>query len=232
MKLLKLAALASLVAGVAGVVYFTFTREMRNVRIDPRPVVSILSRTEPAAVVERKTVSVTTARPAESPVTPPIADAMSRVTKKPFGLYVRPGDSPVSPERFRGYHAGVDFETTADEQDNDVIVDAICDGPLLLKKWASGYGGAVVQSCHIGAQDVTVVYGHVRLSSVGAAASQELKRGQRIGVLGKGYGDETDGEREHLHLGIHKGTAIDIKGYVQSKADLDQWLDIRAYLRK
>jgi hypothetical protein len=31
-------------------------------------------------------------------------------------------------------------------------------------------------------------------------------------------------------LGIHQGSAIDIRGYVQNQADLGQWLDVRNYL--
>jgi murein DD-endopeptidase MepM/ murein hydrolase activator NlpD len=143
---------------------------------------------------------------------------------------VSPGNSPVSPERFQGYHTGVDFETTAAEQSSDVAISAICAGPLLLKKWATGYGGVAVQSCRLDAQDVTVIYGHLRLSSIGVTVGQKLEPGQALGVLGKGYSVETDGERKHLHLGIHKGTAINILGYVQKQADLGQWLDVRNYL--
>ncbi|MDP1845177.1 MAG: hypothetical protein Q8L09_00330 [Candidatus Moranbacteria bacterium] len=43
--------------------------------------------------------------------------------------------------------------------------------------------------------------------------------------MGKAYGAETDGERKHLHLGIHKGAGVNILGYVQSKAELSGWLD-------
>ena len=47
-------------------------------------------------------------------ITEPISDALSRVTKKTFGLYVSPGHSTIRPERFTCYHTGVDFETTPD----------------------------------------------------------------------------------------------------------------------
>jgi len=43
--------------------------------------------------------------------------------------------------------------------------------------------------------------------------------------LGKGYSDETDGERKHLHFAIHKGTKIDVRGYVQTKGELQDWLN-------
>jgi len=155
----------------------------------------------------------------------PIADAPVRVTKKPFGLYVTPKDSPVSPERFTGYHAGADFETTADEQATDVPIFAACDGTLALKEYASGYGGVAVERCTLDGAAVTVIYGHLRLSSIQAKAGQALKAGETFAVLGTGYGKETDGERKHLHFGVHKGAAISIKGYVQTKSALADWLD-------
>lgn len=130
-----------------------------------------------------------------------------------------------------GYHTGVDFETTADEQNIDVPIYAACDGKLLLKKYASGYGGVAVQSCTIDNNPVTIIYGHIRLSSVAAKAGDNLKAGNKLGVLGTGYSGETDGERKHLHFGIHKGQAINILGYVQKQTDLSGWLDATKYLR-
>ncbi len=166
----------------------------------------------------------------ESAFGAPLARANERVTKKPFGLYVTPKSSPVSPERFSGYHVGVDFETFADEQEIDVSISVICDGPLVVKKTATGYGGLAAQRCMLDDAPVVVVYGHMKLSSIGAKTGEILKRGQTLGVLGKGYSAETDGERKHLHLGIHKGEAITILGYVQKKSDLESWLDARLLL--
>jgi murein DD-endopeptidase MepM/ murein hydrolase activator NlpD len=170
-------------------------------------------------------LSKTTAVQQKSLIVAPIADAVSRITKKPFGLKVSPGHSPVSPERFSGYHTGVDFETTPAEQDTAVPVYAVCQGKLLMKKTASGYGGVAVQACKINGENVTVIYGHLKISSVSAKIKQELKAGEQLGVLGKGYSTETSGERKHLHLGIHKGTAINILGYVQNESALKDWLD-------
>ena len=155
----------------------------------------------------------------------PISDAGTRVTKKPFGLKVSPKSSPIKPERFSGYHTGVDFETTTAEQKLNITIYAICDGRLLLKKYASGYGGVAVQSCVLNKQNVTVVYGHLRLSSITLKTGKAIKAGQPLGLLGAGYSQETDGERKHLHLGIHKGKAINLSGYVKTKKELSQWLD-------
>lgn len=159
------------------------------------------------------------------PIVPPLPEPASRTTKKGFGLYVSPQDSPVSPERFRGYHAGIDLETFGEEQELDIEVAAICDGPLLVKRTASGYGGVAVQSCRIGDREATVVYGHLKLASIDREAGEHLAAGDRLGLLGRGLTSETDGERKHLHLGIHLGPDVDIRGYVQDSGTLGQWLD-------
>jgi len=163
-------------------------------------------------------------QPASNVFGDPLDDAESRITKKTFGLYVTPTNSPVSPERFTGYHAGVDFETTSGEQGTDVLVQAICPGTLVLKKWASGYGGVAVERCVKDGADITVVYGHLLISSISATVGDTYTRGERIGVLGKGYSTETDGERKHLHLGIHQGSTIDIRGYVSNRSYLAAWI--------
>ncbi len=163
-------------------------------------------------------------------LTEPLSDALARVTKKDFGLKVSPADSPVQPERFSGYHTALDFETTPEEQAADVPVKATCDGVLALKESATGYGGVAVQRCRIAEEDVTVIYGHLRLSSV-AATGKMLKAGETFAVLGRGFSRETDGERKHLHFGVHRGRAIDIRGYVQNREALKDWVDPATLLR-
>lgn len=160
----------------------------------------------------------------------PIANAKSRITKKPFGIYITPKISPVQPEKFTGYHTGVDFETLPNEQNIDVLIYAVCAGKLLVKERASGYGGVAVQACELQGQAATIVYGHMRLTSIEATVGQPLTAGEQLGVLGTGYSQETDGERKHLHLGIHKGTAVNILGYVQQQSALSQWLNAADYL--
>lgn len=166
--------------------------------------------------------------PEEETIVPVIlpAQAAERITKKPFGIHIGdPQASPVQPERFRGYHTGADFEAFPDEADIDVPVRTICTGELLMKRFASGYGGVAVQGCTLDEQPVTVVYGHLRLSSIGASVGDTLQAGDTLGVLGTGYSEETDDERKHLHLGIHRGTAVNILGYVASEQALGQWID-------
>lgn len=155
----------------------------------------------------------------------PLSRFTERVTKKPFGKYITPHDSPVQPEKFSGYHTGTDFEIIENETDSDVPVRAITNGAVMEKRTASGYGGVVVTSGVIDGQAVTIVYGHVRLSSVSAHIGDSIRTGDTLAVLGTGYSTETDGERKHLHLSIHLGPVVNIRGYVKSQADLKNWID-------
>lgn len=161
----------------------------------------------------------------------PISRATERVTKKFFGTYVAPGHSPVSPERFRGYHTGVDFETFSNEKNSAVAVSAICTGKIVRRDVISGYGGAVVQACTLNGEPITVVYGHLSIKSVTSTVGQVLKQGTTFAVLGKGYSAETSGERKHLHLSVHKGKIMDVRGYVLKKSELKNWMDFLQYLK-
>ncbi len=161
---------------------------------------------------------------------PPLDQAQERVTKKFFGTYVTPQDSPVQPERFTGYHTGADFETFLSEQNSPVSVHAICQGKLLAAEYASGYGGVAVESCNLNGQPITVIYGHLKLASITTPINHNLAPGDVLGVLGAGYSSETDGERKHLHLGFHQGSNINLLGYVQAKAELSDWLDPCLYV--
>lgn len=193
-------------------------------------------------VVWSGTVLVETPKTPESPEVIPLPDvlgekiispiswASDRITKKSFGTYVTPQDSPVSPERFRGYHTGVDFETTESEKDDDVEITALCSGKL-VKKWvATGYGGYAVQSCTIDDKEVTVVYWHLRESSIKSAVDDELVAGDSLWVLWTWSSDETDNERKHLHLSIHLWSDVNIMGYTQSESELSGWLDPKTIL--
>ncbi len=147
-----------------------------------------------------------------------------RVTKKSFGTYITVATSPVQPERFSGWHTGVDFELLPLEDEHALGVNALCAGAVLFAGRVKGYGGVLVQSCVFGGEPVTVLYGHLDPASV-RQKGLSVEKGDRLGHLGRGFGDETDGERPHLHLSVHKGAAPDFRGYVQSEAALEGWLD-------
>lgn len=160
----------------------------------------------------------------------PLEKALDRITKKPFGVFITPENSPVSPEKFSGYHTGVDFEIFSEEENIEVKILAVCTGPLVYKKYVSGYGGVVIQSCDIAQQNVTVLYGHLSLNSVVLEVNDQMTTGEQFAVLGDGNSQETDFERQHLHLGIHKGEDINLFGYVKNEKELENWLDPSTYL--
>ena len=161
---------------------------------------------------------------------PPLDRANERVTKKPFGIFITPKDSPIQPERFSGYHTGADFEIFPEEFSVRVPAKAVCDGTLLAKQYVSGYGGVVVESCSLKDVPITVVYGHLSLSSITLSVKDTLKAGDVIGDLGADRSVETDGERKHLHVAFHKGTAITLLGYTGTRAQLAQWIDPCQYV--
>ena len=194
------------------------------------PTVNNINPTLPANQIETQNVQATSANQSADNFQPPLSRAAERVTKKPFGIYITPKTSPVQPERFQGYHTGTDFEIFPEELNVDVPVQTVCNGKLILKEYASGYGGVAVESCELDGQPITVIYGHLNLTSINAKAGDSLNAGDFLGNLGKAYSIETDGERKHLHLGFHKGVAVNILGYVSSQSQLSEWLDPCTYV--
>lgn len=150
----------------------------------------------------------------------PIEEMTKRVTKKAFGTYVRPGNSPVDPEKFTGYHTAIDIEYG--DVTGEVPVYAIADGVVLLSRFAAGYGGVVQIKHNISGQDYYIVYGHLRMSDM-IKRGEKVKKGQKIGVLGDAYSNDTDNERKHLHFGISKTS--NILGYVADERALSNWVD-------
>jgi len=160
--------------------------------------------------------------------TEPIDELRSRITKKPFGIFITPENSPVQPERFRGYHTGVDVEYT-DKPDVDIPVRSIAAGQVVQAGRAAGYGGVLVVSHKIGDETKLSLYGHLDPASL-AKVGSEVSAGQQIGALGEGGSAETDGERKHLHFGIIKGQTVNLKGYIQNKQDLIGWEDPLSFI--
>ncbi len=152
----------------------------------------------------------------------PVAGFKNRITKKPFGLYIDPNNSPVQPEKFTGYHTGVDVEYG--EIKEEVPVHAIAAGKIIDASTAQGYGGVVAIQHEINGQPVVAIYGHLDPAST-PAAGKEVKAGDTVGRLGDGFTPETDGERKHLHFGLYKGTTLNIRGYVQNQSELSAWID-------
>lgn len=152
----------------------------------------------------------------------PVSEFKERITKKPFGIYVSPQNSPVKPERFTGYHTAVDVEYQ--DVAEDVPVFAINNCEILVSKVAKGYGGVFIISTEIKGSKHSIVYGHIRPSTL-PKVNNSYKKGAQIAFLGTGYSSETDGERRHLHFGILSDSGTDLRGYVQKRAELSGWID-------
>ena len=89
----------------------------------------------------------------------------------------------------------------------------------------------MVQECNFNHQPVTVVYGHLSFEAEFARdEGRYLAPGDLIATLGEHGSAETDGERKHLHISIHKGRNVDIRGYVDSEEELANWIDIEKHL--
>ncbi|MBI4359620.1 MAG: M23 family metallopeptidase [Candidatus Jacksonbacteria bacterium] len=167
----------------------------------------------------------------------PLSPAENRVTKKSFGIYITPENSPVQPEKFTGYHTGTDFEIFEDELRPDIPVLAVCGGVIKERKRVNGYGGVVIQECVFEDEPVRVLYGHVSLDDefalrpIGAGVGTYIPPGRIITKLGEDKSEETDGELKHLHLGIIKGTTVDLRGYVSNNAELDKWFDFGEFIQ-
>jgi murein DD-endopeptidase MepM/ murein hydrolase activator NlpD len=154
----------------------------------------------------------------------PVAEFEERITRKPFGIYITPETSPVQPERFSGYHTGVDVEY--EDVKDEVPVLAVCDGEVVSADWVSGYGGTVILKCDFNDQALFLVYGHLDPASF--ISQDEVKKGDQIAILGKGQTRATDFERKHLHFAVKKGE-LDLRGYVSKEEALNQWLNPIAF---
>lgn len=169
-----------------------------------------------------ETFRVADTPPATTGLVAPTPEFTSRITKKRFGTHVSPNNSPVEPERFTGYHTGVDVEF--EDVPGKVPVRAIANGTVTLAKTAAGYGGVVAITHDILGAPRSVIYGHLDPSSL-PPVGRTVDQGDQIGHLGEGGTDETDGERKHLHFAVRTDTSSTLLGYVQREADLAQWLD-------
>lgn len=166
----------------------------------------------------------------------PLDKAAQRQTLLKFGMYITPdpNQNPISPpERFTGYHTGLDIEILPEEKEIAVPVKTICEGKILYTGTIEGYGGVIIQECVINGQSVSVLYGHLNTKSFSVSANGNSIPAQTfIAELGKDRTEETGNTRKHLHLGIHKGNHIEFLGYVNDPDDLKEFIDPLPLLQK
>ena len=150
----------------------------------------------------------------------PVENFTARITKKSFGIYITPDTSPVQPDRFTGFHAGIDAEY--DDVSGDVPVRAIAAGRVMVSQFVRGYGGVVVIEHTLNGQTLQALYGHLDSASMVSSGS-EVSPGETLGILGEGGTEETDGARKHLHFALLKSEKLDLRGYVREEQELSGW---------
>lgn len=151
-----------------------------------------------------------------------IDQAQERIKENSFGIL----------KENKGYYTGIAFESFEEEQKGkEVPVFVFCEGTLVEKRFAIGYGGIAIQECILEGQTVYVLYGHMDLESIEFNIGDELTPGIQLGNLGDHESAETDGTAKQLHFSIHKGIKPDIRGYVQTKEELTEWIDPLLYLK-
>jgi murein DD-endopeptidase MepM/ murein hydrolase activator NlpD len=162
----------------------------------------------------------------------PIKNYAARITNRGHGKTIVASDNKVFPcgAEFSGLHAGDDLEVFEEEIDEPIVVYAIADGTVRQAKEVGGYGGLIVIDHNLNGQVVTAYYGHVSLSKSKVKDGDKVTAGQPITVLGDQCSNETSNERKHLHFAIHKGTDLDVRGYVPTQGELAAWIDPKATL--
>jgi len=202
--------------------YYFYTENLSSTPTSPAE--NSIDSTKPTESNQNPATQQTTAT--MTPTTPelvePIAEFKERITLKPFGIYITPENSPVQPERFTGYHTAVDVEYT--DTNEDVPVFAISDGEVVLSRTVSGYGGVTIIRHEIKGEDFDVMYAHLDPDSL-PTAGDTVVAGEQVGILGEGNTAETDFERKHLHFGMQPVGKLDLRGYVQTESELENWYD-------
>ncbi len=139
-----------------------------------------------------------------------------QLSYKGFGEYFE--------DRFSGYHVAIDLEAPA-----DTPVYAVDDGEVVYSGWVSGYGGVMVVRTIMSGRTLLFVHGHLDPSSLRAIGAS-VAQGEQLAVLGE-EGEETDGEREHLHFAAYEGEDVRLKGYEASEEAVEDWLNPYDYVR-
>lgn len=215
LKIILIISISIAIAFSASAIYFVFFHNKKE---------TLTQINQPQNINSSKLNINTNLKP-ESEFIEPIQNFKTNQTKKTFGQFIDPATSPIQPERFQGFHIGVDIEINPDQVNQDIPVYAIADAKVIAIQYVQGYGGVIILETNINNEPATILYGHINLSSVNLQVGDQIKKGQQIAVLGDQYSNETNGERKHLHFAIHKGPNIELRGYVNNQEELQNWYD-------
>lgn len=199
---------------LGGLVVFANTRHVETSSSESAP---IPSETLQAALLPASS-------PNDTRLLEPTEEFRQRITKKPFGIFITPETSPIQPDRFLGFHTGVDAEFT--DRTDEIPVRAVANGNIVFRRWVSGYGGVIIIQHEINDRQLHALYGHLDASNFPPRNIIRVRAGDVIGVLGDGGTEETDDVRKHLHFSIRPAQeSFDLRGYVKSHEELSGWFD-------
>ena len=165
-------------------------------------------------------------------LSPPVRDYFDP-GRNSFGLLIGPGSGPFS----NSHHVGDDVSFGRQQR----TVVAIGDG--LVRRAEPGlpsWGGLVIIE-HRDAHGTVFcsLYGHLG-PLIQVMPGERVRRGDKLGTLGRDHVFATGGYRSHLHFGIHRGTFENdgrpwIGGYLGPERFADEtghrWADPQAFIR-
>lgn len=226
-KILILAALFLIVIVIGTNVYAKFKQKQDVKGVAQAP----LSASDDLSSANQNPINEPTIAPSK---TYPMDRFNERISLNPFGNHLDGKDSPrnvttdiICPTRkgYVGYHTGSDLEIFDDELNSAVPVKSIADGTVRQIGFVNGYGGLIVIEHEINGQIYTAYYGHVDISSSSLKKGDLVKTGEQIAMLAPQCSEKNGFTRKHLHFGLHLGKNIDVKGYVSTKNDLNNWVN-------
>jgi len=185
--------------------------------------------------------SVAQVSQAKTAIVPPMDNFNGRITLNAFGN--EPSKMQVDEAQYTdlicaqgknypGYHTAVDLEVTQAERTVPVSVYSIADGTVRQAGFVNGYGGLIViEYDDINGQAYTAYYGHTNISTYTVKAGDKVRAGQKLAELAPACTDGNGNTRKHLHFGMHKGKDVVVAGYVNTKKELDSWIDPREIIK-
>ncbi|MEM7387396.1 MAG: M23 family metallopeptidase, partial [Verrucomicrobiota bacterium] len=170
--------------------------------------------------------------PVAASVMPPVTDYLDP-KRKSFGLFIDPDKYPEG--RFLGqFHVGDDVAWKRP----GITVVAIADGIVrVADPGVPSWGGLVVIE-HQGKDGSRFCsqYGHLGLV-IGLAPGTRVKKGRKLGVLGRPWTLDNGGYDTHLHFGLFRGpfSARATVGYLRPEAFNGKsrgWVDPQGFFRR
>lgn len=157
----------------------------------------------------------------------PINNYSNRLNFRRFGQLVKPEDSEslICGRPFEGFHTGDDLEISGSEVNQEIPVFSIADGQVLSISKVDGYGGLLIIGYQLNNQTITAYYGHINLKTVKVKENEVVVPGQLLAYLGDQCSQQSGFERKHLHFSLHKGSEIDLLGYITDSSQLKDWLN-------